>query len=156
VRLDEELIAALKEVAHQLGQGLQEIIHAAAVQFLESPAVQSYKTGDGRMALDDKMIWKTRDDIIILYEQYSGNKWKGRDDIIGQAYNETDGRIIEIGIIQTLMNHRQGAHRQEHIHTFRYFTHEINKIIDAPFNRDLLDAYLKRRREVWRELSSIS
>jgi hypothetical protein len=89
---------------------------------------------------------KTRSDIVILYEQYSGNKWKLRDDRVGQQFNNVDGKIIELGIIQTLFNAKGRK-----INSFAYFVPEIEAIRDAPFNKDLLDAYVKRRREQWQQ-----
>jgi hypothetical protein len=96
--------------------------------------------------LDDLMIINTYDDIRALYQKYTGNRWKPSDDRVGQTLNGTDRRLIEIGMLQTLLNARG-----KRIHSFKYFIPEIELAIEARLQNDTLDIMLKRRREQWTE-----
>jgi hypothetical protein len=93
---------------------------------------------------DVTIPWNTDDDIIVLYQSYTGNRWKPADDRVGKELHEIDRRIIEIGILQTLLNAKG-----KKIHSFAYFMPEIQVLLDVNLQKETLDAFLQRRRQQW-------
>jgi len=98
---------------------------------------------------DDLMIRKTDDDIIMLYQRYTENKWKSADDRAARALNNIDRRIIEIGILNTLLNARG-----KRINSFAYFLPEIQTLIEINLHKETIDVYLERRRQQWQALEN--
>lgn len=92
---------------------------------------------------DDLMIFKSHDDIIMLYKNLTGRRWTAADDRAGAKFNNVDRRTIELGMIQTYV---QAKGRK--INSFKYFVPEIENIIDANFDKENLDIYLKSRRKM--------
>jgi hypothetical protein len=91
-----------------------------------------------------KIPWSTDRDIIALYQSYTGNRWKPTDDQVGKDLHEIDRRIIEIGILQTLLNAKGRK-----IHSFAYFMPEIQVLIEVNLQKETLDAFLQTRRQQW-------
>lgn len=93
------------------------------------------------------IIYKTSPAIINLYLQYNPeNRWKPADDYEGQKYNNTDIRIIEIGIIQTQFNARF-----KKINSFKYYTTEIDIARETPLSTETIDIMLKQGKWRWSE-----
>jgi hypothetical protein len=87
---------------------------------------------------DDLMIFKTHDDIIMLYKQFTGRKWSAADDRAAVPFNDVDRRLIELGMIITKIQSRG-----KRIHSFAYFIPEIRTVTDLHKDNRELDAYLK-------------
>jgi hypothetical protein len=94
-------------------------------------------------AHDDLMIFKTHDDIIMLFKNLTGRKWTASDDRAAVPFNNVDRRLIEIGMINTVIQARG-----RRINSFAYFIPEIQTMIDLHVDNQNLDAYLRRRREL--------
>jgi hypothetical protein len=92
---------------------------------------------------DDLMIFKTLDDIIMLYRRLTNRKWTAADDRAGYKYNNIDRRLIEIGMIHTYLNERG-----KKINSFAYFIPEIDLMINLQVDISYLDVYLRARREM--------
>jgi hypothetical protein len=135
-------------VDHNLEQ--QEFAELSAIHFMD--AVESHQTEkpDSKLASDDRglmIMYKTSPAIINLYLQYNPeNRWKPADDYEGQKYNNTDIRIIEIGIIQTQFNARF-----KKINSFKYYTMEIEIARETPLATETIDIMLKQGRRRWSE-----
>jgi len=99
---------------------------------------------DAKTSHDDlKIIYKTDDNIIMLYKNYSGReKWSAGDDRAAARFNKIDRRLIEIGMIHTVINARG-----KKINSFAYFIPEIQTMIDVHMDNQQLDVYLRSRRE---------
>lgn len=93
-------------------------------------------------AHDDLMISTTHDDIIMLYKKFTKRKWTASDDRAARKFNDTDRRLIEIGMIQTIINARG-----KKINSFAYFIPEIQVLIDLHASNQQLDVYLLARRD---------
>jgi hypothetical protein len=148
-RLSEDIVNRIKHFClnHNLEQ--QEFVELAASHFIE--AVDSHQTAmvDSMLAIDDRdmmILYKTRPLIINLYLQYNPeNRWKPADDYVAQHYNESDIRLIEVGIIQTQFNARF-----KKINSFKYYTTEIDIALETPLADETIELMLKqarRRRE---------
>jgi hypothetical protein len=58
-----------------------------------------------KLTADPFTIWKTAGVIIGHYQRYTKNRWNRRDDLEAVQFNATDGRIVELGIIKTVIHH---------------------------------------------------
>jgi hypothetical protein len=154
VRLSSEIDAKIQHFLIDSGLNLQDFMEIVAAHFFECVGAHKATNVGAQAPIDDLMIYKTRDDIIMCYNQYTGNKWKPRDDAVGREFNNVDPRIIEIGIIHTLVNYSQSRTKGQRIYSFNYFVNEIRKVAEAPFDKKYLDAYLRSRREMWAKLSA--
>jgi hypothetical protein len=151
-RIPEALAIELKHLALDMEIDFQELVAQALTHFKqcvgahikEQVGEQSPTSVGAKVRYDDLKIFKTYDDIINLYEVYTGNRWKVKDDRDGQQFNGLDRRIIEVGILQTLLNFRGRK-----INSFKYFIPEIEIAIQANLKGETLDIFLKRRREQW-------
>ncbi len=104
-----------------------------------------------------KTMWKTKPLIINLYYAYnqfftSKVKWSAKDDKHGVIYNETDLRIVELGIIQTQANLITEGNSNTTINGFLYYTNEIKKFLMYEDNPEMLEAILKINRENWQKI----
>lgn len=151
-RIPEVLATELKHLALDMGIDFQELVAQALTHFKqcvgahikEQVGEQSFVSAGAKVHYDDLKIFKTYDDIIMLYEAYTGNRWKVKDDRDGQQFNGLDRRIIEVGILQTMLNFRGRK-----INSFKYFIPEIEIAIQANLKGETLELFLKRRREQW-------
>ena len=126
---------------------LQEFYMLAGVRFIESVDAHNAEGVDTLASHEDrrKMMWKASHSIINLYLQYlPDNKWKARDDREAERYNDTDIRLVELGILHALI---RTEHRK--IHSFKYFVEEIEENLAVPLADETLNIMLKRRREQW-------
>lgn len=89
------------------------------------------------------MMWKTKPSIINCYLRMTKKKkWKAHDDRAAFVFNDTDIRIIELGILQTIHN----AESLNKIHSFKYCVPEIQEFIDNPLDDKTLDTVLQLNR----------
>ena len=104
----------------------------------------------GNTQLDDMMILAaTNEDIIMLYRNLTGNRWKPADDRRARQFNEADRRLIEIGLLNTLLNAKG-----KKINSFAYFVPEIEEAIIARLGDETIEIMLPRRREQWNSLKA--
>jgi hypothetical protein len=89
-------------------------------------------------------MFKSHEDIIMLYRNYTSNAWKPHDDTAGKEHNDTDIRIIEIGIINTMLNFKG-----RRINSFKYFLPEIEELQMSKLGEETVQIMLKRRRQQW-------
>jgi hypothetical protein len=174
IRLNLDIANKIKQFCLETELDIQDFIELAAVHYIENVAVHKidvdghknkmWPSHDDMMinTIDDDIItesvdvavhtrtkdvtipWNTDDDIIVLYQSYTGNRWKPADDRVGKELHEIDRRIIEIGILQTLLNAKG-----KKIHSFAYFMPEIQVLLDVNLQKETLDAFLQRRRQQW-------
>ena len=104
-------------------------------------------------------VWAptTDEKIIKLYVAYNivfneNVRWKPADDLTAQAYNETDIRIVELGILYTQLN-KLRSDPACRIHSFKFFTHEIDTLVAINPGDVLVKAMLDAYRAHWREAS---
>lgn len=142
--MDTQQKQEMKEFAARYGMDLTDFFIQAAVRFMEGVAVRTAAGVAVNTSHDDLMIWKTADDIIMLYARLTGNRWKPADDKVGRAYNEADRRLVEIGILNTLLNAKG-----KRINSFAYFIPEIDEAMAVRLSDETIEIMLPRRREQW-------
>jgi hypothetical protein len=127
---------------------LQEFFELAAVHFMEQVAVHQEKEVASMLAHDDLlMIWKSTDDIIMRYRAMTGNRWKPADDRAAARFNQTDIRLVEIGMLYTVLRTKA-----KKINSFAYFIPEIEEVLAVKLADETIDALLKHRRAQWEKL----
>lgn len=126
---------------------IREFFELAAVHFMEQVEVHQAKVVDGLTAHDDMMIWKSTDDIIMRYRAMTGNRWKPADDRAAARYNQTDIRLVEIGLLYTVLRTKA-----KKINSFAYFLPEIEEVLAVKLGEETIDALLKHRRAQWEKL----
>lgn len=154
-RLQIELIEEIKEFCHQNKLLVQDFIELAAIHYIDfvgahnrdiqTPTKVGTKSStkvDTKTPHDDLKIFKSHDDIIMLYKRMTGRRWTGADDRAGAELNSVDRRLVELGMIHTYLQARG-----KKINSFAYFLPEIRTVIEANFDLANIDSYLKRRRE---------
>ncbi len=138
----------LKEFAMRQGLDLTDFLIEAAVHYMECVAVRSGEGVAVNTSHDDLMIWaKTADDIIMLYMCMTGNRWKPADDRAARQYNDADRRLIEIGLLNTLLNAKG-----KRINSFAYFIPEIDECLAVNLGEETIEIMLPRRREQWKKM----
>ncbi len=156
IRHKQDFYQQIKDFCQNKDLQIQDFYELAANQYMETvDGHQQYRV-DGHQSIpltatnkdkwpshDDLMIFKSHDDIIMLYKNLTGRRWTAADDRVGAKFNNVDRRTIELGMIQTYI---QAKGRK--INSFKYFVPEIENIIDAKFDRENLDIYLKSRRKM--------
>lgn len=101
-----------------------------------------------------RILFKTRDDIIIAYEELTGNRFKPSDDHLASQFNDQDIRKIKLGIMQTVL--QSGGKKT---YSFGYYVPEIEEVLMANEHAsdERLDGTLQRRQEqcerLWKEKS---
>jgi hypothetical protein len=93
---------------------------------------------------------KTKAPIINLYLAYNSilnpkTKWTIKDDDAGSRLNDVDLRIIELGILQT----QAQKNFKGKVHSFTYYTHEIENFLALEIAGETLDVMLKLNRTTW-------
>lgn len=133
-------------IEHDLEQ--QEFAELAAIHFMDTVASQKAEKSASWLASDDRelmILFKTEPSIINLYLRYNPeNRWKPADDYEGVKYNGRDIRLVEYGIIQTQFNARF-----KKIHSFKYYTTEIDMAFEVPLTEETIDVMLKHGRRRW-------
>ncbi len=157
-RIDPEIFKRIKRFLLEQGMDQQDFAELSAVHYMEHVAVHKKAGVDGQPSLDDRsrlmMVYKTSPSIINLYLQYNpDSKWKAGDDRAGEQFNQTDLRLVELGILHTLLRTER-----KRIHSFAYFVPEIDETLAVPLAEETIHVMLKRRREqyekLWKERDS--
>jgi len=166
VRYSSVLEQEIREFCARHGLEINDFHALAAARFIE--AVEN-RTSDGdtertsgsttermparkkdRTPHDDlKIIFKSEDNIIMLFHQITGRKWSAEDDREGARFNKVDPRIIEIGMLTTRLQSRRPQ-----INSFKYFIPEIEFLISADVSEQNLNVNVRRLREKfakWKE-----
>jgi hypothetical protein len=139
-----------KQIRHhciEQGLDLTTFFESAATHYLNNLGCPSEEISDVKTSHDDRrlMMFSTRIPIINLYRAYNPkNKWKMSDDKAASVLNETDIRLIELGIIRTQFN--AGFKR---INSFSYYLAEIEHWRETAFDDKMLDFLVKHDREQW-------
>ncbi len=159
LRPNAEILKKFKRFCIDHDYTLTEFFELSGMRFLELGAQMLDESG-AKAPLDDgrlKILYKTRPSIINLYLAYtarfnehmsnSAGKWSGkwlpRDDEAAATFNETDTRMIELGIIQTQVNKGLGNGK---IQTFKYYIDEIRSVMDADLNDNTLTVMTEHHR----------
>lgn len=148
IRQTADIVRQVKEFCAKHNLQLQDFYELAASHYIShvashQPANELATMVASQLAHDDLMIFKTHDDIIMLFKQMTGRKWTASDDRTAAPFNGVDRRLIEIGMINTVIQARG-----RRINSFAYFIPEIQTMIDLHVDNQNLDAYLRRRREL--------
>jgi hypothetical protein len=129
---------------------IQEFFTLAALNYLDfcgrpqTENVGVFTSHDDRRLM---ILYNTRTSIISIYQKYHPqNKWKPTDDREASRFNEVDEKIIELAILQT-----QGNAGYKKIHSFKYYTTEIEYLLEINLQPETIDAMLERRRQQWYE-----
>lgn len=127
---------------------MQTFLELAAVHLMSTVASHRQAQVASGQAHDDLKIYRSHEDIINLYQTLTGNRWKPADDREGLQFAKTDRRVLEIGMLQTLLNFKG-----RRINSFKYFVPEIQTVEDeareAHTSSEQLEVVLKRRRQMW-------
>lgn len=145
VRISAEIARQVKSFCALRNIELHEFWEQAATRELnQTPAT--------RVAHDDMMIFTTHEDIIMRYQEYTGQKWNRRDDREGQKYNQTDIKLLDIAMIQTIEKKLRGNTSKQPIKSFLYFVQELNLLIEQKRSGEIpttLDEYHKYVLSCW-------
>jgi hypothetical protein len=143
--MEDEQARAIKVFCAEKGIDLQEFFILAGVHFMEHVDAHKNLLVDAKTPHDDLMMWKTTDDIIIMYQTHTGNRWKATDDQLGRTFNDVDARIVEIGLLTALFRVQL-----KRINSFKYFVPSIQEAIEmvtqARMSESSLDDYLQYAR----------
>jgi hypothetical protein len=152
-RLSADVVRQLKHFCIEHGMEQQEFAELAAIHFMEYVDSHQQQPVDSTLASDERdlmILFKTNPSIINVYIQYNPeNRWKPADDAEGKRYNTADLRLVEFGIIQTQFNARF-----KKIHSFKYYTTEIDIAIETPLASDTIDIMLKHSRRRWQDATA--
>ena len=118
-------ISEWKQFAVKTELTLTEFLDLAASRFIDSMGTRIEETAGGNPPHDDLMIFRTSDDIIIMYKTHTSNRWKVADDRVASEFNDVDIRIVELGIVQALF--RVEAKK---INSFKYFIGSIQEAME--------------------------
>ena len=168
LRPNEEILRKFKIYCAEKGLGMTEFFEIAGLRFIDLDA-QSEESLGVLTPIDDRrmmMMFKSRPFIINLYLKYnsifneiSGEKkgkwtgrWTPRDDEAARRYNEIDPKIVELGIIQTQTNKGFG---QGKIQTFKYYTEEIEKVLNSGVSDEMLETILQYHRKIWKNRTNV-
>lgn len=151
-RIDPGILTEIKKFCAGEGIDQQEFAELSAVHYMRSVAGHRKGKVDGLPSHDDQprsmMLFKTRSFIIDLYLQYNpDNRWKARDDRAAEGFNNADPRLVELGILHTLLRTER-----KRIHSFAYFAPEIEDAVAVPMASETVDMMLRRRREQYERL----
>ncbi len=145
LRPEVKILNKFKEFCKSEKLEMQEFFELAGVHYMNY--VDAHKK-EMWTPLDDNrrlIIYKSSISIINLYEKYNEkNSWKAQDDREAEKFNNADPRIIEAAIIMTQIN--AGFKR---IHSFKYYTSEVENLIAANISTETLDIMLASYRRNW-------
>lgn len=155
LRPNAEILKMAKVFCAEKGYTLTELFEISVLRFIEVGA--HHGEGVGAMTpLDDRrLMMKTDNNIINLYERYQrvfspSMRWKPADDRVAQerGYNSIDLRVIELGIIHTQVQ-KLNSDASCKINSLRYFTGEIDLLADQDLSAGTLDEMLRAHRKTW-------
>lgn len=161
LRIDNEIIKKFKQFCIDKELEFSEATEMAWLRFMETLDSRKAEGLDSLIALNNKqlkMMWKTKPVIINLYFAYnrffsSKLRWSAKDDNNAAVFNDTDPRIVELGILQTQGNLLAEGKSDTSINGFLYYTSEIKRFLMYEDSPEMLDAILKINRENWKKLS---
>jgi hypothetical protein len=142
--LDKAEKKRVQDFAKSLDMTLTDFLTFAAVHAMECAEVQRAKNAEVNTSSEDMKIFKAPDDIVMSYRELTGNKWRPADDVTSRPYWDTDRRLIECGIINTLLKTKQSK-----INSFAYFVPEIQEALAIPYGEEAIEAMHRRRRSQW-------
>jgi hypothetical protein len=148
-RLKVETIKDIEHFCVEHGFNQQDFADLAFNHFIEHVVNQKHADVVNGLTHDDLMIYKTHDDIIMLYSNLTGNRWKPADDRCAVQFNDADRRLIEIGILNTLLNAKG-----KKINSFAYFIPEIDECLTVNLGDETIEIMLPRRRSQWNGLKA--
>lgn len=156
IRIRPEVKQKIDVFLAQTGITQQDFFEKAASRFIEDfeeLLAGLEKIPASMLAHDDRrlMMWKTRSEIINLHLRCNSHltRWKPADDEVGQEFNNSDLRVIEIAILTTQFN--AGFKK---INSFKYYREQIEQTL-ADFeagNMREIDSYLAYTRQTWERL----
>lgn len=148
-RIDMDVLKSLKKFCTDHDMEQQTFAQISAVHYMEYVAGHKEREVDGLPSHDDlKILYKTDEDIIALYQQYLPlNKWKAADDREGRKLNDVDRRIIEYGMLLCLVRKGKGK-----INSFKYFVAEIRGLLDLHIGDEPLTVGLHSARRHWKRI----
>jgi len=159
VRIGAELAVDIKEFCETHRFQIQDFFELAASHFMTFVASQNSASQLAnnmasqlanqpatRLAHDDLKIFKTHEDIIMLYKELTGRRWAPADDRVGYSVREIDRRIIQIAMFQTKINSKG-----KRIHSFNYFMPEIQFWAESIGQSMELDTILRRMKEKYQQ-----
>ena len=147
LRTNDDITKRFKQFCIEQGLDYSQATEIAWQRLMESLAIQNPDSLDSLIAHDDRrlMMFKTRPIIINLYRAYNPkNQWKINDDKVACELNDTDIRLIELGIITTQFNARF-----KRVNSFGYYLTEIQNWCDNSPGEEMLDFLVKHHREQW-------
>jgi hypothetical protein len=156
VRLDIDLLNKINGFCLEYGITAKEFWETLATHAVEpgNPvATHAFKENLKWVAGDDHDdIHSCDDNIIMRYQELTGQTWTRRDDREGRRYNGTDPRIIDIAFVMTIERKLRGNTSKEAIKSFAYFKPEIEILLQQKRNGELpatLDEYHRYVMNVW-------
>ncbi len=160
IRADSELVNEIKHFNIERKFDMKEFFELSARSFLDSFGNPNDTDLASNIALEDRrkmMLYKTIPSIINLFREYQKifnpkSDWKPKDDSVGVKYNETDLRIIELGIIQTQANILENDSDTKP-ERFKYYSREIDKFLNLCYPTEMLDVILMTNRKRWAQLT---
>jgi hypothetical protein len=159
LRPNKEILKQFKVFCAEKDLTLTEFFEISGIKFIDLDDQMKNNLDDWTTINNKqlKMMWKTKPHIINIYYAYnkfftSKVKWGAKDDKHGQIFNETDIKIVELGIIQTQANLASEGNINTTINGFLYYTNEIKKFLMYEDNPEMLDAILKINRENWQKI----
>lgn len=142
--MNREKLREMNVFATRCDLTLTDFFEMAGAHFMECVGVHKLKDVGGNAPHDDLKIYRTSDNIVMMYKQYTGGRWKPHCDYAAEQFNSADIRYVEIGILNTLLKFKG-----KKINSFRYFVPEIEEALAVKLGDETLDIMLKRRREQW-------
>jgi hypothetical protein len=145
IQPEPELLREIKHFLVDHDMSMREFFEYSARTYLDGVARRLSEGVSSDEALNDLLTkFKTVDNIIRLYSDYTHNRWKLHDDEGGHQFNEADPRYVEIGILNTLLRFKG-----KRINSFKYFVPEIEEALAVKLADETLGIMLKRRRQQW-------
>jgi hypothetical protein len=166
IRYNAALEKEIRDFCSQYNLEINDLHELAIISYMESvkertpgqttewaPGITEDRTpatSHDRTPHDDlKIIYRSDDNIIMLFEQITGRKWSAQDDREGAKFNKVDLRLIEIAMLTTRLQSRRPR-----INSFKYFVPEIEFHMSAGISEQNLNVNVRRIREKfakWKE-----
>lgn len=158
VRMSEDQLTEIKSFCKTHEVQIQDFFAIAASHYIDYVASQPALESANKLATKsashtadnvasqqaNKLIFKTSEDIIKLYHQFTSKRWTAVDDKAASRFNGADRRLLEIAMINVWMQARG-----KKINSFGYFTAEIEQLFELGIDQSNIDLYLTRRRELF-------
>lgn len=144
--MNRERVREMNVFATRCDLTLTEFFELAGAHFMECVGVHKLKDVGGNTPHDELKIYRTSNEIVTLYKQYTGGRWKPHCDYAAEQFNSADLRYVEIGILNTLLKFKG-----KKINSFRYFVPEVEEALAVKLGEETLEIMLKRRRQQWEE-----